>query len=248
MCEDENTPVEQYNGVWVKRDDLYRVGRASGGKARACYTLARAARTFNKGLVAFGGRASVQTAIVAFIGQELGLSVRIHAPEGEETPELWAAKAAGATIVRHRAGYTSVLQARARLDALQRNWRLIPYGLGCLESVNCISREAASLPKNVLSKIKRIVIPLGSGTNAAGVLRGTRRVPIIGVRIGADPTKHLHQLVPGWSSRLTIVPASMPYKNTLQLLWNGIDLDPIYEAKCVEFLQPGDLFWIVGRR
>lgn len=28
--------------------------------------------------------------------------------------------------------------------------------------------------------------------------------------------------------------------------WRGIDLDPYYEAKVVKFLEPNDLFWIVG--
>lgn len=28
----------------------------------------------------------------------------------------------------------------------------------------------------------------------------------------------------------------------------GVRLDPIYEAKCVPFLLPGDLFWCVGIR
>ena len=28
----------------------------------------------------------------------------------------------------------------------------------------------------------------------------------------------------------------------------GLALDPYYEAKCVPYLRPGDLFWVVGRR
>jgi len=27
-----------------------------------------------------------------------------------------------------------------------------------------------------------------------------------------------------------------------------MELDPIFEAKCLPFLQPGDLFWVVGIR
>jgi hypothetical protein len=28
----------------------------------------------------------------------------------------------------------------------------------------------------------------------------------------------------------------------------GLELDPVYEAKCLPFLRPGDLLWVVGRR
>jgi hypothetical protein len=38
------------------------------------------------------------------------------------------------------------------------------------------------------------------------------------------------------------------YGQRVDAVWNDIELDPIYEAKCVGHLVPGDLLWIVGHR
>jgi len=38
------------------------------------------------------------------------------------------------------------------------------------------------------------------------------------------------------------------YHHPVEASLGGLALDPYYEAKCVPYLRPGDLFWVVGRR
>ncbi|KKK60758.1 hypothetical protein LCGC14_3021180, partial [marine sediment metagenome] len=38
------------------------------------------------------------------------------------------------------------------------------------------------------------------------------------------------------------------YHTNVDAKIGGIKLDAVYEAKCIPFLEPGDLFWIVGIR
>jgi len=122
------TPVQKVGNVWVKRDDLFEVAGASGGKARSCLALAKTAK---EGLVTAGSRHSPQVVIVARIGAAMGLPVRVHVPAGADTPETAMAEESGAEVIRHRAGYNSVICARAREDAAGRAWRLIPFGMEC---------------------------------------------------------------------------------------------------------------------
>jgi 1-aminocyclopropane-1-carboxylate deaminase/D-cysteine desulfhydrase-like pyridoxal-dependent ACC family enzyme len=254
----ELTPTYLHDsGYWVKRDDLYVApGGAPGGKARTCYAIATRAKANGAGgLITAGSRSSPQVNIVAQIGRELGLPVRFHTPEGAPGPEVEAAIAAGAERVSHKAGYNSVIVARALEDAKKNDWALIPFGMECEEAVLQTAGQVASL-KGLEKEVKRIVIPVGSGMSLCGVLHGLGRfglkIPVTGVVVGADPTKRLDKFCPLWRfvRGLEIIPAGVSYdtKVTQDLDWLGPKLDPIYEAKCFKFLRPGDLFWIVGIR
>lgn len=255
----ELTPTYNHtNDYWVKRDDLYEApGGAPGGKARTCYALATKAKANGAvGLITAGSRSSPQVNIVAQIGRELGMPVRFHTPLGEPGPEVEAAIAAGAERVSHKAGYNSVIVARANKDAEQSGWGLIPFGMECEEAVLQTAGQVASL-LGLEHEIKRIVIPVGSGMSLCGVLHGLGRyglkIPVTGVVVGADPTKRLDKFYPLWRfvRDLELIPAGVSYDTKVTQNLDGFlgpKLDPVYEAKCFKFLRPGDLFWIVGIR
>lgn len=247
------TPVEVRGGIRVKRDDLFAVGGSRGGKVRTCVALAAQAKERGvPGLVTAGSRHSPQVNIVATVAQVLGLECRAHVPAGQDTPELAAAEAAGAVLVRHRPGYNTVIVARAHADAKERRWAEIPFGMEHHEAVRQTAAEVRSLEKH-LPYVERIVVPVGSGMSAAGIVVGLRRigslVPVLGVRVGADPAARLNRFVEDWRQDLKLVTSALPYSQAApETTWEGIELDPIYEAKCLPYLQAGDLFWIVGRR
>jgi 1-aminocyclopropane-1-carboxylate deaminase/D-cysteine desulfhydrase-like pyridoxal-dependent ACC family enzyme len=235
----------------VKRDDLFEVAGVCGGKARACLGLVRRAPKPRLGLVTAGAAASPQVNIVAHIGAELGLPVRAHVPKTKVlSPEIAAAKARGAEIIQHAPGYNTVIVARCRADARARGWIEIPFGMECPEAVIQTWQQAALLP---WGQFKRIVMPCGSGMSLAGVLWALKesgcRTPVIAVRVGADPSKRLDEYAPDeWRAMVQIVDSGTGYKMAAETQWNGITLDPHYEAKAARFVQPDDLFWIVGLR
>lgn len=244
---DALTPVERRGEYWLKRDDLLSIGDVRGGKVRSCWHLAQGAT----GLVTAGSRQSPQVNIVASIGKALGVPVRVHTPTGELSPEVQDAQRKGATVVQHAAGYNNVIIARAREDAAAAGWREIPFGMECAEAVKQTRRQVANLP----SEVKRIVIPVGSGMSLCGVLWGLKDcgrddVAVVGVRVGSDPAKRLAQYAPSdWQTRVTLVASSLDYHAPAPTdSLEGVLLDPIYEAKCLPFLQPGDCLWLVGIR
>ena len=240
------TPVQRRGELWFKRDDLFEVGGVYGGKVRTCYALAQGAA----GLVTAGSRQSPQANIVAQIARVMGIPCRVHTPTGELSPELLAARAAGAEVVQHKAGYNNVIIARAREDAAALGWANIPFGMECGEAVQATRAQAGNLP----AEAQRLVIPVGSGMSLAGVLWGLRdaglSIPVLGVVVGADPVKRLDTYAPpDWRDMVTLVPSGLDYHaHAEQDVIEGVALDPVYEAKCVPFLQPGDCLWIVGIR
>lgn len=248
----EITPTERRGEYWFKRDDTWAVAGVRGGKARTCWHLAQGA----KGLVTAGSRQSPQVNLVAQIAARLGIPCRAHVPAGEMTPELRAAEAAGAEIIQHKPGHNSVIIARAREDAKKLGWREIPFGMECEEAVRQTAAQVSNLP---WGEFKRIVIPVGSGMNLAGLLHGLREhapngamdgIEVIGVQVGADPRKRLDKWAPkDWRNTVKLVESPLDYhEEASETTIEGIHLDPIYEAKCIQFLQPGDLMWCVGIR
>ena len=240
------TPVEKYGNIFVKRDDLFTVAGVRGGKARTCLFLAQGAT----GLVTAGARSSPQINIVAHIAQHLGIPARCHAPEGELPAELIDAQSCGCEIIQHKAGHNSVIVARAREDAKARGWKEIPFGMECKEAIEHTRAQVRNLP----SDVRRIVMPVGSGMSLAGVLWGLqdigRAIPVVGVVVGASPLERLDTYAPSdWRQRVTLVESGSDYREAAAATFNGILLDPYYEAKAVhQGMVGGDLFWIVGVR
>jgi len=245
---DALTPVEERGGLLVKRDDLFSVYGVRGGKARAALHLCRGA---SGGVVTAGAQDSPQVNIVAHIAAGLGIPCRCHVPAAKElSPEIALAKATGAELVEHKPGYNTVIVARSKADAEALGWTLIPFGMECSEGVDQTRKQAQNLPWGTF---ERIVIVAGSGMNLAGVLWGMKdvgqNVPVVAVRVGADPTKRLDKYAPvDWRQTVDVVLPDEKYTETADMGWEGMTLDPHYEAKAVRFLQPGDLFWVVGCR
>ena len=252
-------PRDHWN-LWIKRDDTYRLNGIAGGKVRACRAIAEAGN--GRGLVTASARKSPQMQIVARLAARMGLPCRLHTASGADTPEMVDAREHGGTLVQHRPGYNSVIMARAEADAKERDWTYIPFGMEHKTALECTRKQAVGLAyENELSNsnyFKRIVICVGSGMSAAGLLWGLRDlkwdIPVLGVRIGADPTKRLDRWAPAfWQTQMKVVTSRFGYTEAVKQVLGtedgaGILLDPHYEGKCYEHLQDGDLFWIVGIR
>jgi len=240
-----NTKIEKYNNIWVKREDLFSIAGVNGGKVRSCWKLMQG----SKGVVTAGSRKSPQVNIVASIAKELGIPCYAHTPCGELGEELLLAKSKGANIIQEKPGYNGVIISRARKHAEQIGYLEVPFGMICNTSVEETRNQVKDIPEGV----KRIVITVGSGMSLAGLLHGLQDlnldIPILGVVVGKNPIKTLNEYAPFfWNKNVTLIESGVDYHKEVYSTWNGIKLDPIYEAKCVQFLQDGDLFWIIGVR
>lgn len=246
------TPVEKVHDLWVKREDAFEIAGVRGGKARACLRLME--RSCD-GVVTASARHSPQSQVVARIAEQLCLPCRIHTAEGAQTPELADAIRHSAVVIGHRAGYTRVINARARTDCELRKWTLIPFGMESSDAVEAARCQVFNIPISA----KRLVVPVGSGITLAGILHGIldvarlhhrQPIQVLGVQIGGDPSGRLNRWGPtAWKSYVRMVRSPLQYSKVPKITnLYGIPLDPVYEAKCLPFLVTGDCLWIVGCR
>jgi hypothetical protein len=240
------TPVELHNGIWLKRDDLFQVGEANGGKVRGILAMIKPGCP---GIIACGSRQSTQIARAAQVARHLGIPCRIHTGAGSDTVEIREARDAGAEIIQHAPARLTVIKARARADAASSGWTEIPWGLECSEGIDATAPQVDNIP----AEVKRLVVVVGGGMSLSAILDGLdaarRELPILGITVGGDPSDRLDQWAPGWRERgVTLVPSGLDYEAEVTASIDGVVLDPVYEAKAARFLEPGDCLWIVGCR
>jgi 1-aminocyclopropane-1-carboxylate deaminase/D-cysteine desulfhydrase-like pyridoxal-dependent ACC family enzyme len=187
----------------------------------------------------------------------MGVPFRAHTASGALSEELKGLASMKMTeIVQHKPGYNSVIKHRARTDAKERNWTYIPFGMECQEAVI----QTAAQVENIPDGVKRLVMPIGSGMSFCGVATGLMRfgksIPLFGVRVGADYHRVFDRYFPpnfgpslfSKGTVKTIMMSPHAYSKRVHAEVEGILLDPVYEAKCAQYLQKDDLLWIVGIR
>lgn len=247
------TPVEykKSEGIWLKRDDLFEVCGVHGGKARSAYqVIQELLEDGYKEIVTAGSRQSPQCEIVSYICEELGIHCHLFMPFGENTSVIDHIESNKyTTIHRVKPGYNNVIIARSREYAESMNYGYVPFGMECQANVEVTSEQV----KNIPSEVKRIVMPVGSGMSLSSVVTGLVKYninkPIVGVQVGKDPEKVISKYALGlYNLDFTLKLSSRKYHDALDAWIEDVNLDPIYEAKCKEFLQDGDLLWIVGHR
>lgn len=247
---DTLTPVEEYGGLHVKRDDLWACGGVTvGAKGRTMHRLLTAGR--HAGLMTAGAAVSPQIERAALVAAALGVPCRVHTSAGNPTPSTEVCEAAGAEVVRHQPGRLTVLKKRLADDAADHpDWLAMPFGMDHHAYVTDVAAQCENIPDGA-----RVVIPVGSGTTLAAVWTGLRSRgktnPVLGVRVGGDPTGVLDRHAPGWGSdaALDLVASDLAYRAHAPVTdLAGLPLDPQYEAKCLPYCEPGDLLWLVGLR
>lgn len=255
MNDAELTPVQRIGDYWFKRDDLFETCGVHGGKARAAYDqITKAVSDGFNGIATAGARESPQCEIVSSICEKLGVRCALFMPSGKPTSVM--ENICGnrlSTIFPQRARYNNVLCSRARKYALENGWFYVPFGMESVETVRTTSKQVQNIPDGV----NRIVCPVGSGMSMASILNGLSHfgrydVEVVGVQVGKRAEKTIRRFYGDGDSkkiRFSLVDSGVDYHKPASLTsFCGIDLDPIYEAKCVPFLEQGDLLWIVGHR
>ena len=250
---DELTPVEYYpsEGVWLKRDDMFEIYGVRGGKARSAYqVILELLEQGYKTIVTAGSRQSPQCEIVSFICESMGVDCKLFMPFGGDTSVIANIKNNSHTeIIRVRPGYNNIIVARAREYAENRGCGYVPFGMECARNVEVTSEQVQNIPE----ECSRVVVPVGSGMSFSSIVTGMSRYgiekPLLGVRVGKDPTKIINEYAFGLDLMdYEIIESSVDYHEPVEAYVGEYNLDPIYEAKCFEFLKPGDLLWVVGHR
>jgi 1-aminocyclopropane-1-carboxylate deaminase/D-cysteine desulfhydrase-like pyridoxal-dependent ACC family enzyme len=249
----EETPVERNGSLFFKRDDLFEFAGMRGAKVRAALALCLTAKEQGYTMVVSAcSRQSPQLAILGAIGGELGLFVVGFVAEGADTPIMRQAVGSGVDLHKVKAGYSVVVQARARVYAAEHRGFLVPFGMAGPDSIRLTEHQAEQVFSGSESeKYKRVVMVAGSGVNMSGVLQGMgnwgKTHPVVGVLVGHDCRSYVEANKGRFNGRVSFVVSPVPYHdNAIYSGVNGVEVDSRYEGKAVPFLLPGDLFWLVG--
>jgi 1-aminocyclopropane-1-carboxylate deaminase/D-cysteine desulfhydrase-like pyridoxal-dependent ACC family enzyme len=264
------TPWELRGGMWFKRDDLFRPFAdipLSGGKVRQAIALLTTMRqrilTNHGGVVLTGtGVHSPQGLIIARVAVGLGLRCVVFSSANDVSRHVLLRRVleVGAQVnTSAGTGYESALMA-----AMQRWQRehdqagyVVRFGINLDDAPQAIMGTTAQQVQNIPAGVERVVIPVGAGITAAGIILGLQHyrpdVRAVCVQIaGYDRRKQIDAMTWGGADYDWYSIKGIPYGREIHRTVRGLTLDPIYEAKAYDWAYqrraalPHSAFWIVG--
>jgi 1-aminocyclopropane-1-carboxylate deaminase/D-cysteine desulfhydrase-like pyridoxal-dependent ACC family enzyme len=280
------TPIDYCNNIFYKRDDLYTPfgkDHVNGGKVRQAVQLFDEIHddirdNHNGGVVTASSVHSPQSAIIAKVAQEHGFKC-VVAVGGTKPETLYnhhimrLTKFYGADIqIVAGHGMTTAIDAGAKKKVISKTgYKLIKFAISLESNPEAIFDGVTDQVANIPDELDNLVIPVGSGIQFAGIIRGLQKYNkkvkrIVGVAF-CDRTKainaHLDRFkyknfpeeiidFPEYELYLTKYPYS---KSVWEKISDDFMLDDIYEGKAhlwmrenIDTKNEKTLFWVVGRR
>lgn len=260
-----NTPVENHNGLWVKREDLCSENPGPPfSKFRG--VVAHLAQRMEPVIGVLDTAHSKAGWAVAAACKELGKKCVNYWPryqrekEGIIRPHQQRSKELGAELVELKAGRSAILYHRARKllkDTGQWSY-MMPNALKLEESVEETAREVDITP--ACRVCQDIIISISSGTIAAGVLRGLARnqaFPRVHIHMGYSRshnavTSYLQEYAPHFPQELlTLIDEGYGYADAAKGS-APFPCNAYYDLKAWNWAQKKDwedanvLFWNIG--
>ena len=265
------TPVQHIDGLYFKRDDLYRpFGEGvNGGKMRQAMMLVESVKDSYSGVISYCSIHSPQAPITAAAAKHYGLPcIILYGGTKRETVQAapmarLCLKYGARVVIGARSGRHNVLHAKAREIAVKNNYFIVQYGINLTAHSDVLLRAVSEQVANIPDELENLIITCGSGITSTGVMVGlknygkrVKNVHLVATapdrrefihdqlkRYGADREFHYHDLFhePGFQ-----------YEKNQEAAYAGIELHPHYEAKTMKWFansgipKEGTLFWIVG--
>ena len=271
----ELTPIEEYNGVLYKRDDLFRPfpdEELNGGKVRQAINLIHQnldliKSEYHSKVATTCQKDSPQGLIVSRVARAYYLQCFVG--YGNISPKTLAENTFIHHIRKNNAQVESIINQgfdnaiTSRLKKLQEagtgnNFFIIKFGIEVEKNpivVDCIADQVKNLPDN----LDNLVIPSGSGITAGSILRGIKKygkkiknVYVVHVS-GRDRRKKINEIT-GGVPYIYVKGTGFPYhRKVVRTVTDGFVLDEIYEAKVYDWMlhnldirKEKTLFWCVG--
>jgi 1-aminocyclopropane-1-carboxylate deaminase/D-cysteine desulfhydrase-like pyridoxal-dependent ACC family enzyme len=175
------TPIEKYDGIYVKREDLcFKPPAPPFSKCRGIIEHLKELKS--QGITTVG---YVETSVsmagwgLAWVCEQLDMTVVIFDPQYKETPETlkyhreqWRTHKSHVIIEPIKAGMAKVnWYICKKILEKYSNSILLPLGLPFEETISQTALELTNIDINRY-KFKSIVVCVGSGTICAGILKG----------------------------------------------------------------------------
>ncbi len=278
------TPVQQHNGIYYKRDDFYAPfgeNTINGGKVRQAVQLFDAIsedvkNNHNGGVVTATSIHSPQGAIIAKVAQEHGIKCIVAVggtkPKTLHNHHLVKLTESYGAEVRNVAGHgmTSVIDARIKDTIIpETGYKLIKFAISLENNPEAIFDGVTEQVQNIPDELDNLIIPVGSGIQFTGILRGLKKYNKKVKRVIGVAFVDRRKVIDGYLERFKYenfpeeVIEFSEYEMYLtkhaysKPIWEKVGddyMDEIYEGKAHEWMRENidenekTLFWIVGRR
>ena len=270
------TPVEEHEGIYYKRDDMFcPYGDVNGGKVRQTRLL------FSKYVCPPGGWRGVVAAVsvhsptgpvISRVAKSYGISCIIAVggttPENlDKLPMMKLTKHFGAEVrIVAGHGMKNAITARVNEICKETGYHNIDFSHHIYNDADLMFNTNGDQVENIPDELDVLVMSLGVGIQFACVLKGLKKYNkkvkrIIGVQVGPDRRKlidgYLNQnplTEPRFDLEYELVQYKSAYSKPEIQKVSDFYLDDIYEAKAHKWMLENInidqkiLFWCVGRR
>ena len=268
------TPVEEHDGIYYKRDDLYCPwGDVNGGKVRQAIRLFENKRIYDwPGVVAAVSVHSPTGPVISRVAKEFNTPciIAVGGTKVENLdilPMMRLTRYYGAEVrIVAGHGMKNAINARVNEICEETGYHNIDFSHHIYNDTDLMFNTNSTEVLNIPNELDVLVMSLGVGIQFACVLKGLKKHKkkvkrIIGVQVGPDRRKlidgYLNQnplTEPRFDLEYELVQYKSAYsKPEIQKVGNFY-LDDIYEAKAHKWmlenidLNQKTLFWCVGRR
>lgn len=254
----DNTPIIGFNDIFVKKDCDFFKGGVCGTRGRMIYTIMERLHNANYKQVVYAcGREDVDLALVAVASDEFAMQrCDIFTPTGEKTVVMNCMEVVNDRVTYHQVpnGYSNVLNARARDFSFGDSDRvMIPMGFVCRVAVETVMHQCTAIPKDV----RRIVVYDESGVTVAGIMAGLSYygrsdISVLGITSKSEPYGVIARIF--GVGILDKPSVNMQYNRVGRVTVNdevdyaGIKLHTQSDARCVKYLDKGDMLWVCGNK
>lgn len=255
----EITPVQNVNGLWFKREDLFcpfGIHSVNGGKLRQCFALIEAIKNDYDEIVSFCSIHSPQAPITSAVSKYFGKKcVIMYGGTTKETLNhnemATIVKEYGATIeISAKTGRHNVLLKKATEYAEQHKAFIVEYGFNIVDYPDILLNAVATQVQNIPDELENLIITCGSGITTTGVLIGLNKYK------KKVKTIHLVNTAPNREKKIRsnlkkygvnyddfniqihdlFNSRGFQYEKETRVVYKGIELHPQYEAKSFSWL------------
>lgn len=243
------TPVQQHDGCYFKRDDLYQPFpdfEITGGKVRQCLALIESnlkhIKQHCRGTIATAVSAhSPQGPIVARVAKAFGLKcvICVGTDQWRKHRPLQMCNEYGAEVIGFKnCGRPTLLQSRFKQLSSKRQFFEVNFGFQVATDADSILGMNAHQVENLPKTITKLVIPVGSGVSAEGIVRGVanHRPDLLehGGVVLIQPFGYERRIAKK-ELRVKYYKGKYPYATPKIIQVGDVELDHIYEAKAYDY-------------
>ena len=249
------TPIEEYNNVWVKRDDLLNGDNSQLPPWGKIEPVRRILLDCKKDvpISCLSVRGSYTGWCLSVLGKMYDLDIKVSFPNSKNYPkkDLDRIESNGAELVPIKPNMTSIVFNKHKSISKEKGWQQFPYGFDSPLYHDYFEERV----KSINDKFDNLVVSAGSGVSSIGLIKGfcndnKKKVYIITVSSISTIEKILkkHEIE---TENVIIHQADYKFYDEMESYSTPFPCNSLWDKKAYNWIQmnplPGKtLFWNLG--